>query len=115
MKTDTQPFGPDTFIITVEQKIVGNPNFCTTRSQGELKSEGINQAQAKCKEMKKQFMPVSSTISGFSFSRIYELTFRCLDEDDPELKRPDKGTEIIEPPDRSPTGLIVLPPLVPPK
>lgn len=111
LKTDIQPYGPDTYTLNVGHE---NGSFTTPRTQADLKSDGISKAQAYCKEMNKQFMPVESIFSGRGFNLTYDLTFRCLDKGDPELTRPEKGTEIIEPPDSGPGSVIILPPYIPP-
>ena len=83
-QVNVTPFGPDTY-----QVISEHPN------PSKAKSLGIQEANNYCHQSGKNFMPVSSSSktqgdSAYMFGT-YDLTFRCLDTDDPELYRPDWG------------------------
>jgi len=75
---EISPYGPDTY------KGVSEGIDYQIAS-----SYGLNEANSYCVNMGKIFLPVSSETFTDSDSKVnYDLTFRCLDEDDPELTRP---------------------------
>ena len=78
--SDISPFGPDTFKI----KAFNN--------QGEEDKLAIDGAYNYCESLGKHFMPVQ----GEDMYLQYSLIFSCLDEDDPALKRPVKGIELVK-------------------
>ena len=78
--SDVSPFGPDTFKI----KAFNN--------QGEEDKLAIDGAYNYCESLGKHFMPVQ----GEDMYLQYSLIFSCLDEDDPALKRPVKGIELVK-------------------
>jgi len=73
------PFGPDTYKISQD----GGAFSTCIMSKGTTST--IQRANKYCQRLGKNFMPISSYTGICS----YDLTFRCLDEGDPELKRPD--------------------------
>jgi len=78
--SDISPFGPDTYKI----KAFSN--------QGEEDKLAIEEAYKYCESLGKHFMPVQ----GEDMYLQYSLIFSCLDEDDPALKRPTKGIELVK-------------------
>jgi len=78
--SDISPFGPDTFKI----KAFSN--------QGEEDKLAIEAAYKYCESLGKHFMPVQ----GEDMYLQYSLIFRCLDKDDPALKRPEIGIELVK-------------------
>ncbi|KPK24360.1 MAG: hypothetical protein AMJ61_13875 [Desulfobacterales bacterium SG8_35_2] len=78
--SDISPFGPDTFKI----KAFNN--------QGEEDKLAIDAAYTYCESLGKHFMPVQ----GEDMYLQYSLIFNCLGADDPALKRPVKGIELVK-------------------
>ena len=87
------PVGPDTYMVSVKQTAAGG---------GNLKADLYQIAHEYCASQKKVLMPVAVASSDSAIGKwgTAELTFRCLCEGDPELKRPsaeavsNKTTEI---------------------
>jgi hypothetical protein len=75
------PVGPDTYMVSTTAPAAGG---------GNLKAELYQKAGEFCASQKKVLMPVAVASSDASFGKkgSAELTFRCLCEGDPELKRP---------------------------
>jgi len=75
--TDIAPAGKDTFIIAGSDGMEGVSGVS-------IKTELYKKANLYCENNGKKFMPVSDA------SRSYdaELTFRCLNENDPDFFRP---------------------------
>lgn len=69
------PFGPDTFTVIAENDVDDSVA---------AKNNAIMKANQHCKDLGKQFLPVTATSSIGK----YDLTFRCLNANDPELQRP---------------------------
>ena len=78
--SDISPFGPDTYKI----KAFSN--------NGEEDKLAIEEAYKYCESLGKHFMPVQ----GEDMYLQYGLIFSCLDENDPALKRPEKGIELVK-------------------
>ena len=78
------PMGLDTYTITTSNELQGVPG---------AKKQAISEANKHCVGLEKQMLPVNASSSvqpDFMGDPIghYEITFRCLNEDDPEFKRP---------------------------
>ncbi|AZO87093.1 hypothetical protein Q8X48_22150 [Pseudomonas sp. QLc11A] len=76
------PMGRDTYMIAKEGSF-------TTFSGGAVKAELYQEANAFCESKDKQLMPVKDAFrdSGYGRYTNAELQFRCLNENDPELRR----------------------------
>ncbi|MDE3022682.1 MAG: hypothetical protein KGI54_12630 [Pseudomonadota bacterium] len=74
--------GPDTYMIA-------NSEWGFT-SGGIQKAKVMKQASNYCKSIGKEILPISTKQNGVSWGKIpaAEVEFRCLSEDDPELRRP---------------------------
>ncbi len=82
--TGVIPFGPDTYTITVQSELGG---------MTEAKKLALDESNLHCQSMGKQMMPVSTKgstpLDAFGDPiPTYEIIFRCLSEDDPDLKSP---------------------------
>lgn len=77
------PMGRDTYMIAKEGSF-------TTFSGGAVKAELYQQANGFCEGKGKQLMPLkdSSIDKGYGRHASAEVQFRCLDGNDPELRRP---------------------------
>lgn len=77
------PMGQDTYMIAKDGSF-------TTFGGGAVKAELYQEASAFCERKGKQLMPVkdASRDSGYGRYANAELQFRCLDSNDPELRRP---------------------------
>ncbi|MDZ5436569.1 hypothetical protein T3H00_28400 [Pseudomonas fluorescens] len=77
------PMGRDTYMVAKDGSF-------TTFGGGAVKAELYQEANAFCESKGKQLMPVkeSSKDSGYAQYASAELQFRCLAENDPELRRP---------------------------
>ncbi|MNM53660.1 hypothetical protein D3C81_647650 [compost metagenome] len=77
------PMGRDTYMIAKDGSF-------TTFGGGAVKAELYQEANAFCESKGKQLMPVkdASRDSGYGRYANAELQFRCLNENDPELRRP---------------------------
>ena len=73
------PFGPETY------RIVGYRNSGNVL----IAEKTIPEAIKYCESLNKHFMPVQGKQRKWD----YTLIFRCLDENDPDLKRPEEGVE----------------------
>lgn len=82
------PMGRDTYMIAKDGSF-------TTFSGGAVKAELYREANAFCESKSKQLMPVkdSSADKGYGRHANAEVQFRCLDESDPELRRPTMESE----------------------
>lgn len=82
------PMGRDTYMIAKEGSF-------TTFSGGEVKAELYREANTFCESKSKQLMPIkdSSVDKGYGRHANAEVQFRCLDENDPELRRPTMESE----------------------
>lgn len=82
------PMGRDTYMVAKDG------NFTTWGGAG-VKVELYKQANAFCESKGKQLMPVkeASRDSGYARYANAELQFRCLDANDPELRRPTMESE----------------------
>lgn len=76
------PYGKDTYNLT-------NKNY---GNYAALRGDTLRKANEYCSGLGKSFQPQreekSSIDGGFAPVWTYELTFRCLSEDDPEFVRP---------------------------
>lgn len=77
------PMGRDTYMIAKDGSF-------TTFSGGAVKAELYQEANAFCESKGKQLMPVkeASRDKGYGRHANAEVQFRCLDANDPELRRP---------------------------
>lgn len=87
--TGVIPYGPDTFTVTAQSELGG---------MIEAKKKALSDANSHCESMNKKLMPVSessSTPLDFVGDPIptYEVTFRCLKDGDPDLRRPNMVKE----------------------
>jgi hypothetical protein len=73
------PFGPKTY------RIVGYRNT----GDALIAEITIPEAIKYCESLNKHFMPVQGKPTKWD----YTLIFSCLDENDPDLKRPEEGVE----------------------
>ena len=82
------PMGRDMYMVAKDG------NF-TTFGGGAVKAELYQEANAFCENKGKQLMPVKevSRDSGYGRYANAELQFRCLDVNDPELRRPAMESE----------------------
>ena len=82
------PMGRDTYMIAKEGSF-------TTFSGGAVKAELYQEANAFCDGKGKQLMPLkdSSIDKGYGRHANAEVQFRCLDANDPELRRPTMESE----------------------
>ncbi|MEI6827574.1 MAG: hypothetical protein WCK54_18425 [Desulfuromonadales bacterium] len=76
--------GKDTYMVSSADTTIGSGG-------GNLKVKLYKEAGRFCAEQKKELSPVNSSSVDWAIGRpaSAELTFRCLLESDPELKRPD--------------------------
>ena len=78
------PIGQDTFMASKQ-------GWISTQSDSALKADVFREASAYCASKGKQLMPVSTNsrpgVIGRSYPEV-EVQFRCLNENDPELRRP---------------------------
>jgi hypothetical protein len=82
--TGVVPIGQDTYM-------VARQGWISTQSVGELKAEAFAEADAFCASKSKSVLPVNTRDTFGVFGRSYpeaEIQFRCLNADDPELRRP---------------------------
>ena len=77
------PMGRDTYMVAKDGSF-------TAFGGGAVKAELYQEANAFCENKGKQLMPVkeASRDSGYGRYANAELQFRCLDANDPELRRP---------------------------
>lgn len=77
------PIGKDTYMLA-------GTGAWSWSSGAALKGDLFREADAFCRGLGKQLMPVNTAANDGSFSRFAqaELQFRCLAEGDPELARP---------------------------
>lgn len=77
------PMGRDTYMIAKDGSF-------TTFGGGTVKAELYREANAYCESKGKQLLPVNESArdSGYGRYANAELQFRCLSENDPELRRP---------------------------
>lgn len=82
------PMGRDTYMVAKDGSF-------TTFGGGAVKAELYQEANAFCENKRKKLMPVkeASRDSGYGRYANAELQFRCLDENDPELRRPTMESE----------------------
>ncbi|KGU87244.1 hypothetical protein [Pseudomonas mediterranea] len=82
------PMGRDTYMIAREGSF-------TTFSGGAVKAELYQEANRFCESKGEQLMPLkdSSIDKGYGRHASAEVQFRCLDSNDPELRRPTMETE----------------------
>lgn len=82
------PMGRDTYMIAKDGSF-------TTFGGGAVKAELYQEANTFCERKGKQLMPVkdASRDSGYGRYANAELQFRCLDANDPELRRPTMEAE----------------------
>jgi hypothetical protein len=82
------PMGRDTYMVAKDGSF-------TTFGGGAVKAELYQEANAFCESKGKQLMPVkdASRDSGYGRYANAELQFRCLDVNDPELRRPTMESE----------------------
>ncbi|WP_431144929.1 hypothetical protein [Pseudomonas alvandae] len=82
------PMGRDTYMIAKDGSF-------TAFSGGAVKAELYQQANGFCEGKGKQLMPLkdSSIDKGYGRHANAEVQFRCLDANDPELRRPTMETE----------------------
>lgn len=82
------PMGRDTYMIAKDGSF-------TTFGGGAVKAELYQEADAFCGKKGKQLMPVkeASRDSGIGRYANAELQFRCLDANDPEIRRPTMQSE----------------------
>lgn len=82
------PMGRDTYMTAKEGSF-------TTFSGGSVKAELYREANAFCEGKGKQLMPLkdSSIDKGYGRHASAEVQFRCLDANDPELRRPTMESE----------------------
>lgn len=73
--------GPDTYSLSVTDELEGVPG---------AKKAAFAEASAYCEQLKKEILVIntSSNSSLFDSSGQFEMTFRCLDNDDPDYTRP---------------------------
>ena len=76
--TDVVPAGKDTYVIA------GDGGSYQATSGASLKTSLYKEANAHCETMGKKLLPLDES----TFSHAAELRFRCLDENDPEYRRP---------------------------
>jgi hypothetical protein len=76
------PMGPDTYMIA-------NSEWGFT-SGGVQKAKVLQEASEYCTSIGKQMLVISTSQNGVSFGKTpaAEVQFRCLANDDPELRRP---------------------------
>ena len=77
------PIGKDTYMLS------GTAAWSWS-SGAAIKADLFREADAFCRNQGKQVMPVSTDSNNGSFSQFAqaEIDFRCLNENDPEFKRP---------------------------
>lgn len=82
------PMGRDTYMIAKDGSF-------TTFGGAAVKAELYQEANTYCEKKGKQLMPVkeASRDSGYGRYANAELQFRCLDVNDPELRRPTMESE----------------------
>lgn len=82
------PMGRDTYMIAKDGSF-------TTFGGGAVKAELYQEANTFCENKGKQLMPVkdASRDSGYARYASAELQFRCLDANDPDLRRPTMESE----------------------
>jgi hypothetical protein len=80
--TDVVSTGPDTYI-------VASHGTMGWSSGGAQKAKAFQQADAYCKNLGKQMLPINAneTAGGFGKIAAGEVEFRCLKPDDPALQR----------------------------
>jgi hypothetical protein len=85
--TGVLPFGPDTYTVSEHRApILGGGS--------EAQRAAITEATDYCENHGKKLLPLNSTQSGLAVNQAaygntsFSMTFRCLDPDDPELRRP---------------------------
>lgn len=76
--TEITPAGKDTFLVA------GSDSMEATAGVN-IKAKLYQRANSFCESNGKKLMPLSDSSSGYSA----QLRFRCLNEGDPELDRPD--------------------------
>lgn len=82
------PMGRDNYMIAKDGSF-------TTFGGGAVKAELYEEVNAFCESKGKQLVPVkdASKDSGYGRYANAELQFRCLNENDPESRRPTMGSE----------------------
>ena len=85
--TGVLPVGPDTYTVQEHRApILGGGS--------EAQRAAITEATEYCESQGKKLLPLNTTQSGLPVNQAvygntsYSMTFRCLQPDDPELKRP---------------------------
>lgn len=75
--------GPDTYMMS-------DTGAWSWSSGSNLKAGLYNKAYSFCAEKGKEMMPANTSQNNADFSTFAhaEITFRCLDKNDPELRRP---------------------------
>lgn len=76
--TAVTPAGKDTYLLAGDDAWEASSGFS-------IKTKLYQKADSYCESIGKKFMPLSDSSVGYSA----QLRFRCLDEGDPELSRPD--------------------------
>jgi hypothetical protein len=71
------PMGPDTFSVSADSFNASN-----------AKKSALGQAEKHCSRLGKEILVIKTAVAKADGNFIYDVTFRCLSKDDPELKRP---------------------------